>query len=72
MTLDEIRDIVAHELDWLIDDKYKNVLRRDIDIHIAEAVYTALARESGEEAEHHAAGRYWNASSGTYDEGGCW
>jgi hypothetical protein len=72
VTLEQIEDIVQRELDWLIDAKYRNVLRRDISNHVAEAIYQALARESGEEADHHAAGRYWNASSGAYDEGGCW
>lgn len=72
MTLEQIETIVQKELDWLIDVEYRGQLRRDISYHIAEAVYQGLAQESGEEAEHRAAGRFWNASSGTYDEGGCW
>lgn len=70
MTLKQIEQIVADQLKWLVGAGVK--LRPDTDIHIAMAIYQALARESGEEAEHHANNRYWNASGGQYDEGGCW
>lgn len=72
MTPEQLKKVVQEELDWLIDKRYRDVLRRDISIHIAERIYQELARESGEEAEHHEAGRFWNASSGDYDSGGCW
>ena len=66
MTLEQIEMVVADLLTWC-DPK-----RPDFGVHLAEGIFHLQNRLNGTEAEHHAEGRFWNASSGSYDEGGCW
>jgi hypothetical protein len=76
MTVGRLEQIILDTIKRIDPDAFKMMeshkIRADLPLHIAEAVMQAYDRESGVEAEHHAADRFWNASSGTYDENGCW
>jgi hypothetical protein len=72
LTREQIESEVQRVLDWCAPGLTPQQLRPDLAYHISEAIMVAEMEASGELTALHAAGKYWNASSGQFDDGGCW